>query len=549
MVPVKGRAGMIRPSHLIHDLCRILQIAWVVFVHGVWNGPVRVVRWRPGTVPPEVRLRLALETLAGTFLKLGQFLAMRYDILPPEYCRELGRLFGDVPPFPSDEAARIIESELGRPPAEIFASFERDPIAAASFGQVHRATLRTGERVAVKVQRPGIVPIVESDIRCLGLLARVSGRLGLLGNFDARPALDEFTRWTREELDFTREASHAELLADNGRGGTFEVYPRVYWEYTRRRVLTTEFFEGRTIHQLIALADAQGDGALRALGVDLRVAARNLITNAARQLFVTGFFHADPHPANMFVMPGGAIGYVDFGITGRLEPAARRTFAEYVVSSARGEMEKAMDALLTMVTFGPTTDPTAFRSDLRADLWRWYRSSRDGARSSVAGITFQILGIFRRHRIAFPTDVISFYKTMMTVDSIATRIAPEIQTVEVIREYFETREWQRIAEQIFRPESWLALWFRYGQLVRDLPRAVEGLARAPATEPAPPGPARPADPAVRTRALVLGMLVLALSILLSSWTGELGGIPTTWLKAGLFAGLSLWTLRVLGRLP
>src|SRR3954447_24295107 len=296
-----------------------------------------------------VRLRVALEELGGAWVKLGQMLALRYDLLPVAYCDELFGLLNQVAPFGYDAVRGIVRQELGAEPEVVFASFEKASFASASIGQVHRATLRNGDRVAVKVQRPRIREILQADIRLMYGVTWLLDWTRLFGATGSREAIDEFAQWTPDEVDYLVEARQAVLLHDHARGDRFEHIARVYRDYTTSRVLTTELLEGIPLIEVM-VARRDGDqaylDALAAAGHDLDRIVRRLDWNMLNQVFVFGYFHADLHPANIFVLPGDAIGYVDFGIVGQLPNRIRESLTRYSWLLFRGEIEGAVTELM-----------------------------------------------------------------------------------------------------------------------------------------------------------------------------------------------------------
>src|SRR4051812_45076623 len=331
--------------------------------------------------PGPVRLRVALEQLGGAWVKLGQMLALRYDLLPVAYCDELFRLLNRVAPFGYDEVRAIIRQELGAEPDVVFASFEETSFASASIGQVHRATLRNGERVAVKVQRPRIREILQADIRLMYGVTWLLDWTRLFGANGSREVIDEFAQWTADEVDYLVEARQAVLLHEHARGDGTERIARVYRDYTTSRVLTTELIEGIPLYEVM-VAKREGDqaylDAFRAAGHDLDRIVRHLDWNMLNQVYVFGYFHADLHPANLFVLPGDAIGYVDFGIVGQLPDRVRDSVARYSWWLFRGEVEAAVRELMRWLAPGPSTDIDAAR-------WQLIRVHQAFLYATVAG--------------------------------------------------------------------------------------------------------------------------------------------------------------------
>ena len=318
--------------------------------------------------PGPVRLRLAFERLGGAWVKLGQMLALRYDILPVPYCDELFRLLNQVAPFSYDEVREIIRRELGAEPEVVFATFEHQSFAAASIGQVHRASLHNGDVVAVKVQRPHIRETLKADIDLMYSVTWLLDWTRLFGGTKSRDVIDEFARWTADEVDYLVEARQAVLLREHAKGDRYERIARVYRDYTTSRVLTTELIEGIPLVEIMV---AKRDGDLEYLerleksGHDLDRIVRHLDWNMLNQVFVFGYFHADLHPANMFVLDGDAIGYVDFGIVGQLPNRVRESLTRYSWLLFRGEVEPAVRELMRWLAPGPATD--AERRPVAAD--------------------------------------------------------------------------------------------------------------------------------------------------------------------------------------
>ena len=317
-----------------------------------------------------VRLRLALARLGGAWVKFGQMLAMRLDLLPAAYCDELFRLLNQMEPFSYDDVRAIVSAELGDVPERIFQRFETESFAAASIGQVHRATLHSGEQVAVKVQRPGIRGTIRSDIEIMFSVSGLIDRMHLFGATRSRVVIEEFARWTADELDYLVEARQAALLHENAEGDRVERIARVYPDLTTSRVLTTELIEGIPLLDILR-AVRDGDtaflDALAEAGHDLDRIARHLDWNMLNQVYVFGVFHADLHPANLFVLPGDAIGYVDFGIVGQLSDRLRRSLTRYGWLLFRGDIEAAVGELMRWIA--PST-----ASDVASARWRLERA-------------------------------------------------------------------------------------------------------------------------------------------------------------------------------
>jgi ubiquinone biosynthesis protein len=274
--------------------------------------------------PRAVRLRLAFEALGPTFIKFGQALSLRTDLLPPDVVAQLALLQDAAPPLPPGAAERAIEAALGQPAAALFASFDGTPLAAASMAQVHRATLPSGDVVAVKVRRPGLEEVIEADLGILADLARLADRHWPDAELYCPSSLvAEFGRAIRREQDFVREGRLLDRMASQFAGDPTVHFPRVCWPLSRSSVLTMEFLDGVKVTDL-------GEG--RDAVDDRRLVARRGADAVLRQILVHGLFHGDPHPGNLLVLPGGVVAFFDLGIVGRLNREMRGRLAEVVVA-------------------------------------------------------------------------------------------------------------------------------------------------------------------------------------------------------------------------
>ncbi len=322
---------------------------------------------RGATASGPVRLRLAFETLGGAWIKFGQMLAMRFDLLPAAYCDELFKLLNQVQPFPYEQVQEIVREELGDVPDAIFREFAHESFASASIGQVHRAMLPDGTRVAVKVQRPGIRAAIGADIDLMFATSRLLDWTGVFGATRSRQVIEEFARWTADELDYTVEARQAVLLYQHAKGDPMEHIARVYREYSTARVLTTELIDGIPLLEIIVALRDRDTAYLASLterGYDLDRVILHLDWNMLNQVFVFGYFHADLHPANLYVLPGNAIGYVDFGIVGQLPDRMRASLTRYSWLLFRGEVESAVEELMRWVAPTAASDVAAARGQL-----------------------------------------------------------------------------------------------------------------------------------------------------------------------------------------
>ncbi len=416
--------------------------------------------------PGPVRMRMAFEQLGGAWVKLGQMLALRYDLLPVAYCDELFGLLNAVAPFSYDEVRSIVVAELGAEPDIVFANFERQSFAAASIGQVHRAVLYNGDRVAVKVQRPHIRETLHADIHLMYSVTWLLDLSRVFGGVKSREVIDEFARWTEDELDYMVEARQAVLLNDHARGDQFERIARVYRDYTTSRVLTTELIEGIPLVEVM-VAKRDGNRAyldrFAAAGHDLDRICRHLDWNMLNQVFVFGYFHADLHPANIFVLPGDAIGYVDFGIVGQLPNRVRESLTRYSWLLFRGEIEAAVRELMRWLAPGPSTNiddasrqlirlHQAFLYNATADRTRVTRAA-PGPRAEVrenpySKLAVDVLETIRVQQLTMSPSIVSYLKMMVTLGALRHQLAVDYDLPENVRRFV-----RRLARQ--QGLSWL----------------------------------------------------------------------------------------------
>jgi ubiquinone biosynthesis protein len=414
-----------RAAVLVVMLARTLLPSLLLRLRGIREPPAAI----------GARLRRAFERLGITYVKLGQFLAMRFDILPEDVCRELARLFDAVPPMPTSIVLQTIERELGRPASALFREFQHEPLAAASIAQVHRAVLPDGRAVAVKVQRPRIIEIFAADIRNLRKLARIGDALHILGPQSTVEAVEEFERFTSREMNFLTEANTAEKLRANA--GPFEDVPRIHRPLTTERVLTMEFIDAPSLSELIHALDRPGDGPK----LDLDRAIRNLANACLRQLFVTGFFHADPHPGNILIREDSTVVFVDFGIFGQLSAERREIFATYIENLAMGNIEQSYRYFVRLLEPTPETDLRQLRRDVYAIMQGWYEASRDPNTPLSARHLGRYFGEFitaiRDNKVRMGLDTLLFWRALLALDSTALRFEAHFDLLGELRTFFE----------------------------------------------------------------------------------------------------------------
>ncbi|MBI4715376.1 MAG: hypothetical protein HY760_05510, partial [Nitrospirae bacterium] len=385
----------------------------------------RLFRFPPREEPPHSmaeRFRFALEELGPTFVKFGQILSLRRDILPEDFIQELQKLQDDVPPFPVSEVKEQIQDALKRPAEELYAFFDEKPLAAASIGQVHRARLHDGREVVVKVQRPNISRTIETDLSILLNLAKLLVRyLPESRLYEPVGLVEEFRKVIHRELDYRVEGRNAEKFRNNFAASETLCVPEVIWPLSSQRVLTLEYQMGRKV------TDLAGDPAWR------RRLARAFNDSYLKQIFEHGFFHADPHPGNIFILENGRICFHDFGIMGHLDEEMMENLANLFLAFLEKDVGTLVDVYLNVGSLTGDLDMKGFKQDLKEFIEGYYDLPlRD---FSFAEVMNNLIGIGRRYRIAVPTDLLLLGKAFMTVESIVRTLDPDFNLIENIRPY------------------------------------------------------------------------------------------------------------------
>ncbi len=429
---------------------RYREVANVLFRHGFGYlvdqmGLDHLVPWRRrlfGRSPDGVvhltaaeRVRLVLEELGPTAIKLGQFLSARRDLIPPALARELEKLQDAVPPVDFAQIRPVIEAELGAPLDELFAEFDPVSLAAASLAQVHPATLPDGRPVVVKVQRPGIEDRIEADLAILHDLAVLLERRTELGKLYALSEVaEEFAHTIRAELDFRLEGHHADRLRENFAGDDRVYIPEVIWSHTGRRVLTLERVGG------VKITDVAG---LRAAGHDPTLVAQRFAEAMLTQVFDHGFFHADPHPGNILVSREGRITFMDFGIVGYVDPRLREQLAEMAVAMVRHDVDDLVRRLVELSFVSGRVDMNRLRYEAARLLRRYYAVPiRD---IQIQHSLEEFLHLVHRFRLRLPPDLTLLVKTLMTTEGILITLNPSVRVADVAEPFARRLMAERLA--------------------------------------------------------------------------------------------------------
>ena len=389
------------------------------------------------------QLRQALEELGPTFIKMGQALSARSDLLPETYVEELNKLLDEVPPTPFEEIRGVLESELGKPIQELFASFDKNPLASASIGQVYAACLKNGQSVVVKVIRPGALEIFERDLEILTDIANWATEHTVLGRYyNLRALVDEFAYTVQNEFDYLLEGRNADVFRRNFYDDPQILVPRVYWNLTTRRVITMERVYGIKINDLAALDAA---------GINRRVVAENLMHFALRQIFEFGLYHADPHSGNFFVQPDGSLAVMDFGMVGRLNPQTKKTFLAIAIAIQHNDSAMLADEFLSAGIYTHGVDRRALVRDIDRLLEKFTSSSL----SEISGVqVFKAsMSVILRNGLQLPSELLAMTRAVTVAEGTGLLLYPGFDMFRfaipyVTRFWAEERSPQKMAPRL-----------------------------------------------------------------------------------------------------
>ncbi|MDZ4075849.1 MAG: AarF/UbiB family protein [Hylemonella sp.] len=461
------------------NLGRLNEIAGVLMRHGLGE---LVRRWGLADVldkaghrlhwdhaadlahlPPPVQLRKALEELGPTFVKLDQILAGRADMFGPEWIAEFEKLHSHVPALPLEALRAQLREDLGDEPEAVFARFDTEPLAAASIAQVHRAQLKDGSEVVVKIRRPGIREVIEADLRLLDRLAALAEiELPALAPYRPRQLLREFGRSLQRELDLASECRHAERLARNMAVLPFVQIPRIHWAWTRERVNVQDYVEGIAGHALDQLDQA---------GLDRRLLARRGAQAVLKMIVEDGFFHADPHPGNVFYLPDNRLAFIDFGMVGHLSMRRRQQLLKLLLGLVQREPQMVVDVLLDWTRDGQTVPVERLESDIEAFLDQYHGTPL--AELSLGRMLVDVTAILRENHLALPADLALLIKAFITLEGLGRGLDPNFNMAgealpllqQVVRARYRPRA---MAGRVWG--SWLRLMEVAEQLPQDLSR-------------------------------------------------------------------------------
>lgn len=460
---------------------RMREVAGVLFKYGFfWVAEAldltryfprrlreKVVTTEEYRLPLPVRIRRVIEELGPTYVKAGQLLSTRPDIVPPEVIRELSKLQDEVPPFDFARAQEVVEKELNRPIDTVFQSFARLPIASASIGQVHEAVLKDGREVVVKVQRPGIRETIEVDTYIMNRLAmHLEKMFWWARQYNLVERVEEFSKSIVREMDYTIEGQNADRFRRNFQGDTTVHIPDVLWDFTTRRILIMEYLHGIPIRDKDTLVEK---------GYDL-VAINDAIGNAyVKQILLDGYFHADPHFGNILILENQVIGLLDFGMVGVVDPIMRRNMARYFIALVEQDAESLTDVIYEIAEVDPTTDRDALTREAGRMMAK-YANVHLG-RIRLEEIAMELFQIGMKYRIKLPGEFTMMDKTLITLEGLGRHLHPDFDLIEAA---------QPTARMLFRreldPQKMLASSFKglldLRDLLNALPRRLDKITRA-----------------------------------------------------------------------
>ncbi len=386
---------------------RLKEITSVLHKHAITHG-----------VSPE-KLRLILEDLGPTYIKMGQIMSMRSDILPKKYCEELMLLCSDVPPMPFEQVEDVLENAFGSYWREEFEEIEEKPLGAASIAQVHRAVLRTGEKVVIKVQRKGIYEVMSQDIGLLHKAVKLLPSASLGDTIDLNMVLDELWQVAQEEMNFLVEASNMEVFARKNKNVAFVELPILYREYTTPKVLVMEYIEGYSIDDKDKLIEN---------GYVLDEIGAKIIDNYIKQIMEDGFFHADPHPGNVMIR-GGKIVWMDMGMVGHLSEAERKMIGQAIEGLASEDSGKVLKAVLALGEFNGKPDQSKLNDDIRGLLGMY--STAEMGNLDLAKMLQSLMEVMKENKISMPKGMTLLARSMAYMQSIIADISPEINIIDI----------------------------------------------------------------------------------------------------------------------
>jgi ubiquinone biosynthesis protein len=473
-----------------------------------------------------VELRMMFEELGGSFIKLGQLLSLRPDLIPKEYCDELSNLQDDCEPFPYEEVEHVIKAELKKPVKQLFKSFEKKPLASASIGQVHVARLKSGKKVAVKVMRPGISALIASDLEILDYISRLFKHHIRQSIVNPEDIFAEFKRYTEDELDYVKEAHNIKLFYRNFKNDKTVKIPLVYEKLSTKKVLVMEFIEGTAIREMLHHPKQH-------VRLDKSKISQLIVNSVMKQIFIDGFFHADPHPGNIIIgkvsgsgkkkgkgrgkenNKGVTIGLIDFGIVGRVDQDMKEKVGMLFISLMHGDIDGIVKSIICLNLVDDCVDANRLKNDINESLGQYYNTSVD--KLDITDLFFKSINVAKKHNIKFPRDFVLLGKALVTLQGLGIELNPGFNIVHESQTFIGKLVKDK-AKPTYIFNKLLKEAERFGDFVHELPdesrRIYKTIAKADVALDDINTDIRGLTAEIRTESwrIILGMIIAALVI-------------------------------------
>jgi len=412
------------------------------------------------------RMRLVLQELGPTFVKLGQIMATRVDLFPPEWIDEFEKLQDEVPAVPFDELHAQLMEDLGEPPEEVFPQLEKEALAAASIAQVHRAELTDGSQVVLKIRRPGIEKTIRSDLSLLARFAKIAeAEMPEIRRYHPVDMVRQFSRSLRRELDLENESGAAERVAANFAAQTDIVIPKIYWQWTSKRLNVQQYIDGIPAHDFEAI---------EAAGLDRPLLARRGVNAMLQMTLIDGFFHADPHQGNLFYLPENCIAFIDFGMTGSLSQLRREQVADMLYGLMMRETDNIVDVLQDWSGGVMSIDTDHLNEELEAFLDSYHGLALK--QLDFAAMLGDLMALFRDHQLNLPPDLSMLLKAFISLDGLGRKLDPDFNIVAEITPYLQRVIMKRYLPSSLLKQGWSNLSGGFDMLT-SLPRDIRRLLR------------------------------------------------------------------------
>ncbi|QDE31083.1 MULTISPECIES: AarF/ABC1/UbiB kinase family protein [Shewanella] len=464
------------------DIGRLNELASVLIRYGfgdvlrrlglanMFNGAGKAMHWKHTSditnLESPVRFCHALTEMGPTFIKLGQILATRSDLFPPEWTTEFEKLQNQAPPVPFELINKQLQQDLGCSPQEAFAEFDPTPFAAASIAQVHRARLQDGTEVIIKVRRPGIRPIMEADLRLLARIAELmESESTALRRFRPREVVRQFTHSLRRELDLLAECRNAERMGKNFIGDPNIVIPKVYWSWCSERVNVQEFIDGIPGRNIAAVEKA---------GLDRKLLAKYGGQAALKMILIDGFYHADPHQGNIFYLPENRIAFIDFGMVGRLSMDRRHQVVQLLHSMVEIDAPRVVDVLLGWAG-DPPLNCESLTFEVEEFVDKYHGVSLKNFHLSM--MLTELMSLLREHGLSLPPDIIILIKALIALEGVALQLDPDFNMVTEAKPLLRQLMLERNAPDAMAKRGWQAI-VDTTELITGLPQDLQQLLRS-----------------------------------------------------------------------